>query len=331
MSLTTEYLGIRLPHPLIAGASPMAENLDTVKQLEDSGAAAIVMNSLFEEELNAEATATTAAFEEFAESFHEAPSYLPSLGDQAFEGPEEYLDRLVRIRKALSIPVIGSLNGVSVGGWLHYAKLIEEAGADGIELNVYDVEVSPEISGEQIEHNLIHLVSTIRSLISIPVAIKLGPHYTALPNLVKRLEAAGADGVVLFNRLFQPDFDVEELDVYRLAMTEPAQLPPRLHWLAILSGQTSLSLGITGGVSSTVDVIKCLMAGAHGVQMVTALYRNGPSFLSRVRSALQEWMEIHEYESVDALRGCLSWQRCPEPSVYQRGNYVKTIKTWQPK
>jgi len=331
MDLTTHYLGFKLPHPLVAGASPMARDLDTVRRLEDAGAAAFVMHSLFEEQIIQEQIATAAAFDQPAESYGEALSYFPTPPD--FElGPAEYLEQLRRVKQAVSIPVFGSLNGATTGGWLEYACLIQQAGADALELNVYDLATSSHENARDIENRTIELVTEVRRKLTIPLAVKLSPFYTALPHFARRLTTAGADGLVLFNRFYQPDIDLEELEVIRLHLSdsESSELLLRLHWLAILSGQIDASLAVTGGVHTGIDAIKAVMTGAHAVQMVSALLRNGPGHVHSVREQMTNWLEEHEYDSIQQMLGSMSLNRCPDRQAYERVNYIQLLQSWRP-
>lgn len=326
--LATTYLGLPLAHPLVVGASPLVDDLDTVRRLEDSRAAAIVMHSLFEEQLAAEQLATAAAFELSAESFAEARSFLPERDDFAL-GPEEYLDQLRRIKEAVRIPVIASLNGVTPGGWLSHARELEQAGADAIELNVYRLAADPFETGTEIETRIVQMAAAIKADVSIPVAVKLSPFHTALAHFAYQLESAGVDGLVLFNRFYQPDLDIETLEVERrLHLSTSEELPLRLRWLAILSGSLRLSLTASGGVHTSRDAVKAIMAGAHTVQMVSALLKHGPDYLRLVYDELAGWMDEHGYASVREMRGTMNLAKCPDPSAYERANYVRMLQGW---
>lgn len=328
MDLSTRYLGIDLPHPFMPGASPMVEDLDTVRQLEDAGAAAIVMSSLFEEQIVHEQVSTAVSMEAPADSFPEALSYLPE-PDNLPLGPEEYLEQLRRIRQAVDIPVIGSLNGTTKGRWLEYARLIEEAGATALELNIYLLATDPQESAQQIEQRTLEVVREVREKIDIPIAVKLSPFYTALAHFAQKLEEAGADGLVLFNRFYQPDIDVEELDVERaLELSNSSELLLRLRWLAILSPQVGCSLAVTGGVHTPTDAVKAVMSGAHAVQIVSALLRWGPDYLASIRQRTEEWLAEHEYESLNQMLGSMSLARCPDPAAYERTNYMHILQGW---
>lgn len=330
MDLRTSYLGLELPHPLMPGASPMVDDLDTVRRLEDAGAAAIVMHSLFEEQLTGEQLATHAAMEHPAESFAEALSYLPSPADFRL-GPEEYLEQLRKIKQAVKVPVIASLNGTTLGGWLAYARMMEEAGADAIELNVYQLATDPEESAQAIERRTLSMVRAITGAVMVPVAVKLSPFYTSIAHLCGQLDEAGADGLVLFNRFYQPDVDIEELEVKTtLRLSDSAELLLRLRWLSILRGKVKASLAVSGGVHSANDVVKAIMCGADAVQVVSALLRHGPYYLKFILDDLTRWLEEHEIDSLDEIRGNMSLERCPDPKQFERTNYMRVLQSWRP-
>jgi dihydroorotate dehydrogenase (fumarate) len=329
MDLRTTYLGLKLPHPFMPGASPLVDDLDMVKRLEDAGAAAIVMHSLFEEQIVREQVSAFLHTEMHGESFAEALCYFPSPERFAL-GPEEYLEHVARLKGTVRCPVIASLNGTTLGGWLGYARSIEEAGADALELNLYALPASFEESSQQIEDRSVEMLRELKRSVRIPVAVKLSPFYTALPHFAGRLDAAGADGLVLFNRFYQPDIDPDALEAtHRLALSTPSELPLRLRWLAILSGHVKASLAVTGGVHGAVDAVKALMSGAHAVQLVSSLLRAGPEHLKRIREDTVAWMREHEYESIDAMRGCMSFEACPDPAVYERANYMLVLQGWR--
>lgn len=329
MDLSTTYLGFRLPHPLMPGASPMSEDLDRVKRLEDAGAAAICMHSLFEEQLVGEEVATVRAMESHTETFGEATSYLPEPPEFRF-GPDEYLDQLRRVKAAVKVPVFASLNGVTRGGWLEYAKLMQEAGADALELNVYDIATNFEESAEGVETRTIDMVRLVKESVKIPVAVKLSPFFSSLSHFARQLDHTGADGIVLFNRFYQPDIDVEELEVERsLRLSDSNELPLRLRWLAILSGRLRPSLGLTGGVHTPLDVVKGVMAGAHAVQLVSALLQRGPEYLRVLRGELARFLEEHEYESLEQMQGSMDLLACPDPKAYERANYMHMLQSWK--
>jgi len=329
MDLSTTYLGLDLPHPLMPGASPLVDDLDKVRRLEDAGAAALVMRSLFEEQLTMEQMATVSHIDAHEGAHAEASSYFPGL--ETFRlGPDDYLEQIRRVKQAVDLPVIGSLNGVTAGGWLDFAGQIAEAGADALELNVYFLAADPEETGEQVEQRTLEMVRAVRERIRIPLAVKLSTRYTALANFAKQLVSAGADGLVLFNRFYQPDIDVEELEVSRrLRLSDSRELPMRLRWLAILSGRIDTSLGATGGVHTSIDAIKAIMTGAHAVQMVSALLERGPEYLAEVKQGVAEWLEEHEYASLRQMQGSMNLERSPDPSGYERANYMEILQMWE--
>lgn len=330
MDLTTTYLGLALANPLVAGASPMVDELDTVKKLEDAGCAAIVMHSLFEEQITREQLGTVMDMESHADSFAEALSYFPQ--PQEFRlGPEAYLEQVRRIKAAVKVPVIGSLNGTSPAGWLDYAKLIEQAGADALELNVYYLATQAWETSEAVERRALDGLKTVKQGVKIPVAVKLSPFYSSLAHLAKQLDDAGADGLVLFNRFYQPDLDVEGLEVVpSLKLSDSSELLLRLRWLAILSGHFKGSLACSGGVHTPLDAIKAVMAGAHAVQVVSALLQRGPAYLATLRDGMASWMEEHEYASLDQMQGSMSHQNSPNPQALERANYMRILQGWKP-
>jgi len=329
MDLSTTYLGLKLPHPLMPGASPMVDDIDNVRRLEDAGASAIVMHSLFEEQISREQVATFVHTESHGQSFAEALTYFPS--PEAFAlGPEEYLEHVRKVKQAVSVPVIGSLNGFTSGGWLDYAKLIEQAGADALELNVYFLGSDPEESGVSIEERTIKMVGAVREAVRIPVAVKLSPYYTSLAQFASQLDGAGADGLVLFNRFYQPDIDVEELQVRRqIHLSTSAELPLRLTWLALLSPKVKASLAVSGGVHTVLDVVQSVMTGAHAVQLVSSLLKRGPSHLATLKGELTQWLEEHEYHSLHQMQGSMNLEACPDPAVYERANYMLMLQSWR--
>ena len=328
MDLRTTYLGFDLPHPLMPGASPLVEDLDTVRRLEDAGAAAIVMHSLFEEQITREQLAADRHFGAHEDSSPEAASYFPS--ETVFGvGPDTYLERIRRIREAVRVPVIASLNGATLGGWLDHARSMVDAGAHALELNLYSIPTDPEETGQQVEDRAVEIVRTVCAQVAVPVAVKLSAFWSSLPNLVRRFERAGAKGVVLFNRFYQPDIDPEALDVVRtLRLSDPHELRMRLRGIAIVWPATKLSIAATGGVLSGIDAVKAVMAGASGVQLVSALLRHGPGHLATVRAEMAQWLEEHEYASLRQAIGSMSLARCPDPSAYERGNYVQILQSW---
>lgn len=329
MDLSTTYLGLRLENPFMPGASPLVDDLDTIRRLEDAGAAAIVMHSLFEEQIVREQVSTFLHTELHGESFAEALYYFPNPERFAL-GPEEYLHHVSRVKGTVSCPVIASLNGTTLGGWLRHAKLIEEAGADALELNVYQLATDVNESAQEIEDRTVEMLRAVKASVRIPVAVKLSPFYTSLAHLARRLDDAGADGLVLFNRFYQPDIDVEELQALRaLHLSNSSELPLRLRWLAILSGRVRASLAVTGGVHTAVDAVKAMMTGAHAVQIVSALLKHGPGYLRTLITDFRSWMEEHEYEYLRQLQGNMNLQACPDPKVYERANYMLVLQGWR--
>lgn len=327
MDLSTNYLGLKLKNPLVPGASPLTDDLDRVRRLEDAGAAAFVLHSLFEEQILTEEFRETQDVDAAEGSFGEALSYFPRRDEFRLAGPERYLERVRKIKEVVDVPVIASLNGVSSVGWVDYAARFEQAGADALELNVYFLATDSAETGAAVDKRVVDVAKAVKSAVSIPLAVKLSPFFSSLPNLVKELEAVGTDGVVLFNRFYQPDIDVEELEVKpKLRLSDSSELLLRLRWLAILSDRFGLSLGVTGGVHTAVDAIKAVMAGAHGVQMVSALLKNGPGHLRAVRDEMAEWMQKREYSSLDQMRGSMSLRNTPNPAAFERGNYVKILQ-----
>jgi dihydroorotate dehydrogenase (fumarate) len=321
MDLSTTYLGMTLPHPLVAGASPLADDLDGIKRLEDGGAAAIVLRSLFEEQIEQEQMSAD-SLDRHAESFAEATSYFPA--PDAFRvGPFQYLELLRRAKESVHIPVIASLNGATPGGWIAYASQIAQAGADALELNLYRIATDPGTSSADIERQAIETVREVKKAVTIPVAVKLSPFYTAFAHLAQELDRAGADGLVLFNRFYQPDIDPEELSATRtLHLSDSSELLLRLHWIAILSGRVRASLAATGGVHTALDVVKATMAGAHVAQMVSALLTLGPAHVRTVLDDLGVWMQEHEWQSLAEMRGNLNLSKVPDTDAYERANYM---------
>ena len=328
MNLKTSYLGLELHSPLMPGASPLADNLDMVRRLEDAGAAAIVMRSLFEEQLTAAQDNQHALFAQ-AEPSAEAASYFPK-PDECALGPDDYLEQLRRIKAAVRVPVIASLNGITPAGWLLQAQLIEKAGADALELNVYYLATDPEESGLLVEERTLEILRLVKKAVSIPVAMKLSPFFSSLPHFARQLTAAGADALILFNRFYQPDIDIETLEAApSLHLSDQSELLLRLRWLALLYGNVTAPLVVTGGVHDGFDAIKAVMAGATAVQLVSALIARGPAHLTKVQQQMERWMEEHEYESIEQMRGSMSLQRCPDPTAFSRANYMRMLQGWR--
>jgi len=323
--LTTTYLGLSLKNPLVASASPLSKKLDRVRQLEDAGTAAIVMYSLFEEQITREIDELDCYLNLATNSYAEALSYFPDL-EHYNVGPDGYLEHLRRVKEAVAIPVIGSLNGVSAGGWVEYAQKVEQAGADALELNIYYLPTDLEMSSSTLEKIHVNLVREVRAAIHIPLALKLSPFITALPHLARRLTEAGANGLVLFNRFYQPDFDLETFEVVpHLELSTSHELLLPLRWIALLYGRVSADLALTSGVHRVQDVVKAVMAGANVSMLASELLRHGPERISQVLEELDHWMEQHEYLSVTQMRGCMSQHSVAEPAAFERANYLKAL------
>ena len=320
MNLATTYLGIPLRSPMVVGSSPLTEDLDNVRRLEDEGAAALVLPSLYEEEITGDQMSDFFSSETYEDSFPEATSYSPDA--ESAPGPEEYLEHLRRTKQAVSIPVIASLNGCTPGGWISHALLMEQAGADAIELHLYHAASDPDTNSAEVERQMLQIVWEVKGELSIPVAVKLSPLFTAFANFAVQVDKAGADGIVLFTRFHKVDFDVLELNVLRrVELSNSSDLDLRLRGTAVLAGRVNASLAITGGVHTALDVIKSTMAGAHVVQLVSALMRNGPRHLRTLRTELEAWLIANEWNSLDEMRGNMSFQRIPNPAVYERENF----------
>ena len=315
MNLATSYMGLSLKSPLIVGSSPLTEDLDTVRQLEDAGAAALILPSLYEEQITGEQMSDFFFTETHEDSFPEATSYTPEA--ETAPGPDEYLEHLRRVKQAVGIPVMASLNGSTPGGWMNYARLMEEAGADAIELHLYHAASDPELSAAEVESQLLQTVWEVKGELRIPVAVKLSPLFTAFANFALQVDKAGADAIVLFTRFHKVDFDVLELEVLRrVELSSSADLDLRLRGTAVLSGRVKASLGITGGVHTALDVIKGTMAGAHVLQIVSALMLHGPQYLQSLRTEVEAWLVANEWSSLDEMRGNMSFARIPNPAVY---------------
>jgi len=327
MDLTTTYLGLRLSGPFMPGASPMADQIDWVRRLEDAGASAIVLRSIFEEQITREREGMVYHMELSEHSHAEALSYFPRADEFAF-GPEQYLEQVRRVKAAVAVPVIGSLNGTTSEGWLDYARKIQQAGADALELNVYFLATDPEISGDAIERRVVNVLRAVKQAVSIPVAVKLSPFFSSLAHFAREMDELGADGLVLFNRFYQPDIDVEALEAAPvLQLSDSSELPLRLRWLAILSGRLRASLAVSGGVHTPIDAVKAVMAGAHAIQVVSALLRHGADHIRTLRAGMVEWMEEHEYESLAQMQGSMNLLRSPDPGAFERANYMRVLQS----
>jgi dihydroorotate dehydrogenase (fumarate) len=326
--LKTSYLGFTLANPIVASASPLSESVPRIRQLEDAGVSAIVLPSLFEEQLALEGQALDSDLSRGSESFPESLSYFPDMTDYNL-GPDSYLDLIRQAKDAVDIPVIASLNGTTRGGWTRYARLMEEAGANALELNLYALPTDPEETSAQVEKRYVDLVSDVRQTVTIPLAVKLTHFFTAFPCLARRLDAAGANALVVFNRFYQPDFDIEALEVVpTLSLSHSYELLLRLHWVGIVYGQVKADLAVTGGVHTAGDVLKSMMAGARVAMMTSALLRNGLGHVRLVLDDLARWMEEHEYESIHQMQGSMSRRSAGNPSAFERGNYMKVLSSY---
>ncbi|HVU33856.1 MAG TPA: dihydroorotate dehydrogenase-like protein [Opitutaceae bacterium] len=329
MNLTTKYLGLTLPNPLVVGASPYCDTAYVARQLQDAGAAAIVMRSLFEEQIDAEQRALAHHIESAAESHAEATSYFPSFSEYQLT-PDHYLKQIEHLKKTLTIPVIGSLNGCRPGGWIEYAKRCADAGVDAMELNLYQLVTDPALRAADVEASMLETVSNVVGSVSVPVAVKISPFHSSPLNFALALEKAGAAGVVLFNRFYQPDFNLEDLEVLpQLKLSDPTELLLRLRWMAILSPHLKGSLSASGGVHSAEDAVKALLAGANTVQVVSALLKHGPRFITVLLNGIRHWLTEHGYEDIDQLRGAMNLNRCPDPSAFERANYIRILQSWR--
>lgn len=330
MDLSITYMGLELDSPLVAGASPLSDDLDGCRRVEDNGASALVMHSLFEEQIEAEATALHHHTSAYEHAHPEAAGYFPEPESFTLR-PDTYLEQLRKLKEALGIPVIASLNGTTIGGWTHYAQQLAQAGADALELNVYYVASDPDESPRDVEQRYVDVLEAVKREVSLPVAMKLSPFFSAPVHMARRLDAAGADALVLFNRFYQPDLDIEALDVQpKVALSDSGTLLLRLRWLAATFGRVGCSLAATGGVHTGRDAIKAVMAGASCVQMTSALLRHGPAHIGVVREQMRAWLEEHDYESARQMLGSMSLLRSPNPAAFERANYVKSLQTWAP-
>ncbi len=329
MDITTKYMGLNLKNPLVPSASPLTWSLDNVKAFEDAGAAAIICHSLFEEQITHESGELDHYLSYGSESYAEAVSYFPDAGDFRV-GPVEYLDLIADIKKTVGIPVIGSLNGVSKGGWVKYAKNIQDAGADALELNVYYIPTDTKLQGSEVEEIYINTLKAIKENLSIPVAIKLSPFFTSMANMAKRLDEAGADALVLFNRFYQPDFDLDKLEVVpNLVLSTSWEMRLPLRWVAILYGKINASLALTSGVHSSTDIVKSLMAGADVSMVCSEILMKGIGRVKELLAGLEQWMEENEYDSVEMMKGSMSQKSVAEPAAFERANYMKTLHSYK--
>lgn len=328
MNTSTEYLGMKLKSPIVASASPLTESVQHIRQLEDAGASAVVLHSLFEEQLQLESHDLDFHLSNNAESYAEALSYFPEQ-DEYDVGPENYLELIQQAKEAVDIPVIASLNGISPGGWIDYATQIEQAGADALELNIYYIPTDPDLDANDIENMYLSIVRQIKGTIRLPIAVKLNPFFSAMANMAVKLEEAGANGLVLFNRFYQPDFDLENLSVApNLRLSNSSELLLRLRWVAILYGHIKADMAVTGGVHTATDVVKCMMAGATVAMMTSSLLKHGIDYIKIVEKNMIEWMEEHEYESIEMMQGSMSQQSVAEPAAFERANYMRVLSSY---
>ncbi|MFN3333224.1 MAG: dihydroorotate dehydrogenase-like protein [Caldilinea sp.] len=328
IDLTTNYLGMKLKHPVVPSASPLSDSLDKIKRLEDAGASAVVMYSLFEEQIVGESHLLDHYLSYGAESFAEALDYFPEM-DSYNVGPHAYLDLIRRAKESVQIPIIGSLNGVSTGGWVEYARMIEEAGANALELNIYYIPTDPALTGAEVEQMYLDVVHDVKANISIPLAVKVGPFFSSFANMAMKLAKAGADGLVIFNRFYQPDFDLERLEVVpNLTLSSAWELRTPLRWVSILYGRVPVDFAVTRGVHSYEEVLKGVMAGANVTMMASELLRNGIQRIGLIVQEVARWLEEHEYDSLAQARGSMSQQNVAEPAAFERANYMKVLQSW---
>jgi len=328
IDLSTTYLGLKLKNPLVASSSPMCQDVANVCRMEEAGAAAVVLQSLFEEQIEIESDELDRAYTESSSLYAEATTHLPELVGH-YVGPEGYLNHIRKCKEAVRIPIIASLNGTSIGGWVKYGEEMEQAGADALELNIYYIPTDLNVSGEQVEAKYVDLVREIKGRVRIPVAVKLSPFFSSMGNMARKLDAAGADGLVLFNRFYQPDYDLEALEVVpNLILSTPHELLLRLHWVAVLYGNVKADMALTGGVHSATDIVKAMMAGAKIAMMTSALLKRGISYLDTLCTELLVWMGEHEYDSIRQMQGSMSRNAVPQPEAFERANYMKVLRSY---
>lgn len=330
MDLSTTYMGLKLKNPIVPSSSPLSQSLDNVKKMEDAGAAAVVVYSLFEEQIKHESGELDHYLSIGTESFAEALSYFPE-PQHFYLTPYQYLDHIAALKKAVDIPIIGSLNGVSTGGWVKYAKNIEQAGADALELNIYYVAANPELTGNEIENMYLDVLTEVKKNVKIPVAIKLSPFFASMSNMAKRLDNAGADALVLFNRFYQPDFDLENLEVVpNLVLSTNWEMRLPLRWIAILYDNVKASLAATSGIHNHEDVIKIMMAGGDVAMMASEILVNGIGRINEILNGIKEWMVKNEYDSISMMKGSMSQKKIAQPAAFERANYMKLLQSWKP-
>lgn len=328
VDLGTKYLGLDLKNPLVVAACSLTDDLDNLKRMEEAGASAIVLHSLFEEQIEHEAAETQRVYERGAESFAEAVTYFPELDDYRV-GPEAYVQRVADAKKTVKVPVIASLNGTSTGGWTRYAKLLQDAGADALELNVYFIAADMDMTGPDVAEQCLDLVAAVKQSISIPLAVKIGPYFSSPGHMARRIADAGADGLVLFNRFLQPDIDLEEMRVTpHLALSSPQELLLPLRWIAILHGRINASLALTSGIHTSTELVKAVLAGADVGMVASVLYKRGIESIAGILDGLEAWLEEKEYTSVGQARGSMSQDNCPDPAAFERGNYMKALTSF---
>lgn len=329
MDLSTNYLGLHLKNPIVPSASPLSRSLDGMKRMEDAGASAIVMYSLFEEQIAHEAAELNHYLSYGTESFAEALTYFPESQEYNL-GPDEYIELLRAAKERLAIPIIGSLNGISPGGWIEYGKKIEQAGADALELNVYYIPTDPQLTGQEVEDRYLEVLHTVKQAVKIPIAMKLSPFFSAMASMAHRLDTAGANGLVLFNRFYQPDINLETLEVEPgVVLSTPMAMRLPLRWIAILHGKVKASLAATSGIHTSQDVIKMLMAGADVTMMCSALLKHGPSHITTVLAEVRQWMLEHEYVSLVQMKGSMSQKSVADPAAFERANYMKALNQYK--
>ena len=329
MDLRTKYMGLELNNPIVPSASPLSQSVDSIKRLADAGASAVVMFSLFEEQLRMEEALESSLLAAGTESFGEALSYFPKTDDYHV-GPEQYLDLINKASQAVSIPIIASLNGVSPEGWVDYARKMQDAGAKALELNIYHLAADPKISGSKVEKMYIDVVKAVKGAVTVPLAVKLSPFFSSIPNMARKLKRAGADALVLFNRFYQPDFDLNDMTVastLHLSTSEDIRLP--LRWIAMLHGRVKVSLAATSGAHTVEDVVKFVLAGADVVQTASALLKHGPAHITTLVNGLTQWMEAHEYKSLRQMKGSMSQKSVENPTAFERANYIKIIEKYK--
>lgn len=329
MDLRTTYMGLELKHPLAASASPLSESPEKIKRLEDAGVSAVVMFSIFEEQLRQEEAVLDYALHAGSDSFAESLSYFPKLDDYAVK-PDRYLEIIAKAKQSCQIPIIGSLNGITNEGWVKFAREIQQAGADALELNIYWTPTDMNMTGAEVERRYLDIVKAVKAAVTIPVAVKLSPFFSSMANFAKQLDDAGANALVLFNRFYQPDFNIEDLEVKpQLSLSTPYEIRLPLLWIAILYGKLRASLGATRGVHSAIEIVKYVMAGADAVFTTSALLQHGLAHVGQMLWDLKNWMEVHEYESIQQMKGCMSQQHVEDPSAFERANYIKTLESYK--